>query len=71
MQLVTGCLYSGDPVAIAENMDCLIAGATIAGVNVCVEPGNTRCCCSGLSIILARASDDNDTAGALNRIEKS
>ena len=68
---MTGCLHGGDPVAIAENMDCLIAGATIAGLNAFVELGNTRCRCSVLSIILARASGDNDTAGALNFIEKS
>lgn len=71
MQLVATCLANLGCVAIAANMDSLIAGENIAGVDAFAESFKPVCRDSDDSIILTRSSDDNDTAGALNCIESS
>jgi hypothetical protein len=71
LQLVAIGLAGLVVVANDANRSFLIAGANIASVDAFAEFGKPLCRNSDDSIIVARAADDNDTAGALNRIEKA
>ena len=72
LQLVaTTCLTNPRCVAIAANMDFLIAGANISGVDAFAESLKPVCRDSDDSIILARAAGGNAIAGFSNCIERA